>query len=37
VHLDAAKPLVAEFVPSPTTASGPTTSPILSGIELIVE
>jgi outer membrane protein assembly factor BamB len=37
IHLDADQPLVAEFAPSLPAASGPTTAPVLSGIELILE
>jgi outer membrane protein assembly factor BamB len=37
VHLDANQPLIAEFAPSLSVSSGPTTAPILSGIELILE
>ena len=37
VHLDANKPLLAEFVSRSPVDAGPTTTPILNGIELIVE
>lgn len=37
VRLDASKPLVAEFVSRSPADAGPTTTPILNGIELIVE
>ena len=37
VHLEADKPLVAEFVSRSPSPPDPTTTPILSGIELIVE
>lgn len=37
VHLDAGKPLVAEFVSRSTSDSDPSNMPILNGIELILE
>jgi hypothetical protein len=37
VQLDADQPLLVDFTPRSTIGSGPTTTPILNGIELILE